>query len=49
MIDTENPSEPETKTTETENTTSILEGKLPVKGSIPDTRLPVKTKQELLR
>ncbi|MDD6655563.1 MAG: hypothetical protein PUE59_11120 [Treponema sp.] len=48
MIDTENPSEPETKTTETENTTSILEGKLPVKGSIPDTRLPVKTKQELL-
>ena len=48
MIDTENPSEPETKTTVTENTTSILEGKLPVKGSIPDTRLPVKTKQELL-
>ena len=48
MIDTENPSEPETKTTETENTTSILEGKLPVKGSIPDTRLPVETKQELL-
>ena len=48
MIDTENPSETETKTTETENTTSILEGKLPVKGSIPDTRLPVKTKQELL-
>ena len=48
MIDTENPSEQETKTTETENTTSIQEGKLPVKGPAPDTRLPVKTKQELL-
>lgn len=48
MIDTENSSEQETKTTETENTTSIQEGKLPVKGPAPDTRLPVKTKQELL-
>ena len=48
MIDTENLSEPETKATETENTTGIQEGKLPVKGPAPDTRLPVKTKQEIL-
>lgn len=48
MIDTENPSERETKTTDTENTTGIQVGKLPVKGAAPDTRLPVKTKQELL-
>ena len=48
MIDTENSSETETKTTETENTTSIQKGKLPVKVPSPDTRLPVKTKQELL-
>ncbi|MBR1640607.1 MAG: hypothetical protein IJ688_14630 [Treponema sp.] len=48
MTDTENPLELETKTTETENITAIQGGKLQVKGTAPETRLPVKQKQELL-